>query len=132
MKYNKLDEYDLLEQLRFKEDGSLEVDANQSNAFTISAIDLKGKFTDVASLFPTVVFYDRYPIGDPQRISKPLNYVASWFGFVHCKLQPPRGPHLPMLPYKQKTKQAHKLLFGLCRNSQRPEAKCINRPILVS
>src|SRR5829696_8508804 len=31
------------------------------------------------------------------------------------KRLPPRGLYLPLLPYKQKTKGAHKLLFGLCR-----------------
>src|SRR5829696_6514660 len=31
------------------------------------------------------------------------------------KRLPPRGLYLPLLPYKQKTKGSHKLLFGLCR-----------------
>jgi hypothetical protein len=38
----------------------------------------KGKYIDVVSLYPTVTFYDKYPIGHPKRISKPLNYDPNW------------------------------------------------------
>jgi hypothetical protein len=34
---------------------------------------------------------------------------------MRCKLLPPRGLYHPVLPYEQKSKCAHKLLFGLCR-----------------
>jgi len=54
-------------------------------------------------------------IGHPERISKPEQYDMTWFDLVYCKILPPRGLYLPVLPYKQKTKQATKLLFGLCR-----------------
>ena len=76
---------------------------------------VKGKYIDVVSLYPTVMYYDRYPTGHPERILKPEQYDMNWFGFVYCKILDPRGLYLPVLPYKQKTKQATKLLFGLCR-----------------
>ena len=83
----------------------------------------QGKYIDVVSLYPTVMYYDEYPVGYPKRIEKPDNYDDKWFGFVHCKVLPPRGLYLPVLPYKQKTKQAHKLMFGLCRT-------CMDRLII--
>ena len=86
---------------------------------------LKGKYIDVVSLYPTVMYYDRYPVGHPARISKPDKYNTNWFGFIYCKILPPRGLYLPVLPYKQKIQQATKLLFGLCRACMsRTGAKC--------
>ena len=56
---------------------------------------------------------------------KPTQYNDSWFGFIYCKVLPPRCLYLPMLPYKQKTKQSQKLLFGLCRTcTSRIDAIC--------
>ena len=57
---------------------------------------------------------------------KPDTYDRNWFGFIKCKVIPPRGLYLPILPYKQRCKQnAHKLLFGLCRTCMaRINAKC--------
>lgn len=75
----------------------------------------KGRYIDVVSLYPTVMYYDRYPVGYPKKILKPMNYDHSWFGFVHCKVIPPRGLFMPVLPYRQVTNGAHKLVFGLCR-----------------
>ena len=75
----------------------------------------KGRYIDVVSLYPTVMYFDKYPVGHLIKIIKPQSYNDSWFGFVYCKILPPRGLYQPVLPYKQKTKQAHKLLFGLCR-----------------
>jgi hypothetical protein len=84
-----------------------------------------GKYIDVVSLYPTVMYFDKYPTDHPKKISKPQNFDPNWFGFVYCKVNPPRGLYLPVLPYKQKTKQAHKLLFGLCRTCmERIDMKC--------
>jgi len=86
---------------------------------------VKGEYIDVVSLYPTVMYYDRYPVGHPTRISKADKYDNDWFGFIYCKILPPRGLYLPVLPCKQKTKQATKLLFGLCKSCMsRTGAKC--------
>ena len=84
----------------------------------------KGRYVDFVSLYPWVNYYRKYPIGHHTKIVKP-NKVATdwnksfleskWFGIMKCKVLPPRGLYLPLLPHKQKTKGAHKLLFGLCR-----------------
>src|SRR5207244_7501514 len=85
----------------------------------------KGKYIDIVSLYPTVMYYDKYPVGHPTKIIKPQFYDPKWFGFIYCKILPPRGLYLPVLPYKQKAKQSHKLLFGLCRSCmQNIELKC--------
>jgi len=72
----------------------------------------KCKYNDAVSLYPTVMFYDKYPVGHPIKIQKPTAYNPEWFGFVYCRVLPPRNLYLPVSPFKQKTKQAHKLLFG--------------------
>ena len=76
----------------------------------------KGRYIDVVSLYPTVIYYDTYPIGHPDKIVKPKHYDPKWFGFIYCKMLPARNLYHPVLPYKQKAKQGHKLLFGLCRS----------------
>ena len=71
------------------------------------------------------MYYDEYPVGHPTKIIKPQSYDKSWFGFIYGKILPPRGLYQPVLPHKQTTKQAHKLLFGLCRTCmQTIELKC--------
>jgi len=86
---------------------------------------VKGKYIDVVNLYPTVMYYDRYPVGHPKRISKPEEYDVNWLGLVYCKILPPTGLYLPVLPCKQKTEEATKLLFGLFRTCMvRIDAKC--------
>ena len=93
--------------------------------YDFKAKNQKGRYIDVVSLYPTVMYYDKYPIGHPTKIVKPDAYDPNWFGFVYCKILPPRGLYHPVLPYKQKTKQAHKLLFGLCKMCmQNIDLKC--------
>ena len=94
-----------------------------------------GKYIDVCSLYPTVMYYDEYPVGHPNKIVKPkrkngfgvdeVYYDENWFGLMHCKMLPPKGLYIPVLPYKQKTIDAHKLMFGLCKKCmEKCEVKC--------
>jgi len=39
----------------------------------------RGKYIDVVSLYPTVMYYDRYPIGHPAKICKPEQHDYNWF-----------------------------------------------------
>ena len=86
--------------------------------------NLKGKYVDFCSLYPTVNKYCEYPIGHPityYNISIDEYLKNKYFGIVKCKILPPRGLYHPVLPYKQLTSDnTHKLLFGLCRT-------CMNR-----
>ena len=129
MKNTALDEYDLVEPPKIREC------FYRGRCEPVKLIyDFKkkpgecGKYIDVVSLYPTVMYNDRYPIGHPQKILKPETYDSNWFGFMYCKVLPPRGLYLPVLPYKQPTKQGHKLIFGLCRTCMGTiNAKCYHQ-----
>tara|TARA_A100000171_G_scaffold37544_1_gene36590 strand:- start:737 stop:4729 length:3993 start_codon:yes stop_codon:yes gene_type:complete len=78
-----------------------------------------GKYADVTSLYPTVQFYDEYPLGHPiiydskyinqnyQKVLKNLLH-KKYFGFIHCKLNPPKDLYHPVLAHK-----GEKLVFDL-------------------
>jgi G:T-mismatch repair DNA endonuclease (very short patch repair protein) len=71
MKAVTLDEYDLVQPPKLREafyGGRCEPikliqDFKNNNE--------KGKYIDVVSLYPTVMYYDRYPVGHPIKINKP-------------------------------------------------------------
>jgi hypothetical protein len=50
----------------------------------------KIRHIDVCSLYPTVMFYDSFPVGHPVKIYNPEVYNSDWFGFVKCKVITPR------------------------------------------
>lgn len=81
--------------------------------------DLKGRYVDFCSLYPSVNKYCKYPIGHPityTDISVDDYIKNNYFGIMKCKILPPKGLYHPVLPYKQSTSDnTHKLLFGLCR-----------------
>jgi len=126
MKNITLNEYDLVEPPKIRQDGFHGGRCEPIKLiYDLKNKELKGKYIDVVSLYPTVMYYDRYPTGHPIKVSKPKQYDNNWFGLVYCKVLPPRNLYLPVLPYKQKTKQTSKLLFGLCRCCMaRIDAKC--------
>ena len=75
----------------------------------------RGRYVDFVSLYPTVQFFKEYPIKHPTKIFTPEEYEEKWFGFVKCKVLPPRGLYHPVLPVKIKCGDAEKLLFPLCK-----------------
>ncbi len=75
----------------------------------------KGRYVDFVSLYPTVQFYKKYPVGHPRKIFNPESVDRSWFGLVKCKVLPPRGLYHPVLPVKTMCGNAEKLLFPLCK-----------------
>ncbi|VDI68753.1 Hypothetical predicted protein [Mytilus galloprovincialis] len=84
--------------------------------------DLKGRYVDFCSLYPSVNKYCKYPIGHPITYTDISvdDYIKNphrnYFGIMKCKILPPKGLYHPVLPYKQSTSDnTHKLLFGLCR-----------------
>jgi len=117
---------DVVEPPRIRDDGFHEGRCEPVKLiYDFKSKGIKGKYIDVVSLYPTAMYYDRYPIGHPTRISKPVKYDNDWFGFIYCEILPPRSLYLPVLPYKQKIKQATKLLFRLCKSCMsRTGAKC--------
>ena len=115
MKNTTLTEYDLIESPKIRDSFFGGRTEPFKLIYDFKEKQEKGRYIDVCSLYPTVMYYDRYPIGHPEKIIKPNDHDPNWFGFIYCKVLPPRGLYLPVLPYKQKSKDAHKLLFGLCR-----------------
>ena len=73
-----------------------------------------GKYVDFCSLYPTVQFYKKYPIGHPKKIIAPEKYDKKWYGLIKCKVSPPRELYHPVLPHKIKCDKAYKLMFPLC------------------
>ncbi|KAK7598318.1 hypothetical protein V9T40_006553 [Parthenolecanium corni] len=76
--------------------------------------ELVGKYADVVSLYPSVMYYDYYPIGHPRKILRPSKYDQKWFGIIKCKVLPPKDLYIPVLPVRVKMDKAEKLVFPLC------------------
>ena len=74
------------------------------------------KYVDFTSLYPWVNKYAKYPTRHPEVITKEFKAdIFEYFGFVKCKVSPPRLLYHPVLPYRSEGK----LLFPLC-------AKCVD------
>ena len=70
-------------------------------------------YVDFTSLYPFVLKCREYPCGHPQVITENFNYnIDDYFGFITCRIQPPKQLDLPCLPVKA----CGKLLFPLCRS----------------
>jgi G:T-mismatch repair DNA endonuclease (very short patch repair protein) len=84
---------------------------------TTKLLYTKGKlrYIDVNSMYPAVMFYERYPTGHQRMIKSPKEYDKSWFGLIKSKVIPPRGLYHPVLPVKMKIDGEIKLVFTLCR-----------------
>ena len=86
-----------------------------------------GCYLDFCSLYPTVQYYQKYPIGHPTKIFNPEKHDVSWYGLIKCKVVPLRKLYHPVLP--QRIKVVHKeeegkekksivyekLIFTLCK-----------------
>ncbi|XP_028132068.1 uncharacterized protein LOC114327599 [Diabrotica virgifera virgifera] len=81
----------------------------RTNAIKLKVTDKKLRYIDIVSLYPTVQYYDSYPVGHPVKIYAPESYDPTWFGLVHCQILPPYDLYHPVLPIK-----TDKLMFPLC------------------
>lgn len=70
----------------------------------------KIKYIDYTSLYPYIQKYGIYPIGHPEIITENIDYGTSYFGIIKCRILPPRGLYIPVLPLRVN----NKLLFPLC------------------
>ena len=70
-----------------------------------------GRYVDICSLYPTVNYYDEYPVDHPVQIKKNFQDLSKkpYFGFIKCKVTPPKGLYHPVLPRKRDGK----LIFDL-------------------
>ena len=86
-----------------------------------------GRYVDFCSLYPTVQYYKKYPIGHPVKIHNPKKYSkTSWYGLIKCKVLPPRKLYHPVLPQRIKVDSYEKLIFTLCKKcaETRNQSKC--------
>ena len=86
-----------------------------------------GRYVDFFSLYPTVQYYQKYPIGHPTKIFNSEKHDVSWYGLIKCKVVPSKTLYHPVLP--QRIKVVHeekerkkkrsiayeKLVFTLCK-----------------
>jgi hypothetical protein len=66
---------------------------------------------DVTSLYPYINKTGKIPIGHPQIVTEGFTDIQQYEGLIKCKILPPRGLYIPVLPVKMN----NKLLFPLCR-----------------
>ena len=85
-----------------------------------------GRYVDFCSLYPTVQYYQKYPISHPTKIHNPEKYCKSWYGLIKCKVVPPRKLYHPVLPQRIKVDSYEKLVFTLCKTcaETRNQNKC--------
>ena len=85
-----------------------------------------GRYVDFCSLYPTVQYYQKYPVGHPTKIFNPEKYDKSWYGLIKCKVVPPRKLYHPVLPQRIKVDSYEKLVFTLCKTcaETRNQNKC--------
>ena len=74
-----------------------------------------GRYVDFCSLYPTVQYYQKYPIGHPTKIFNPEKHDKSWYGLIKCKVVSPRKLYHPVLPQRIKVDSYEKLVFTLCK-----------------
>jgi len=68
-------------------------------------------YVDFTSLYPYVQKYCKFPVGHPKIITKDFGNPLEYFGLIKCRIHPPRGLYIPVLPCKLN----NKLVFALCR-----------------
>jgi hypothetical protein len=81
----------------------------RENASNLKVQNKMLRYMDVCSLYPTVQYFDYYPVGHPKKIYKPKKYDKDWYGLIRCKILPPRKLYHPVLPIRK-----GKLIFTLC------------------
>ena len=75
-----------------------------------------GRYVDFCSLYPTVQYYQKYPIGHPTKMFNPEKYDKSWYGLIKCKVVPPRKLYHPVLPQRIKVDSYEKLVLHIVQN----------------
>ena len=85
-----------------------------------------GRYVDFCSLYPTVQYYQKYPIGHPTKIFNPEKHDRSWYGLIKCKMIAPRKLYHAVLPQRIKVDNYEKLIFTLCKRcaETRNQNKC--------
>ena len=67
-----------------------------------------GVYSDITSLYPSVNYFDDYPIGHPIEITENFGDPTKYFGFIEAYVIPPKDLYFPVLAEK-----GEKLIFDL-------------------
>ncbi|OOY33750.1 hypothetical protein BOV88_13605 [Solemya velum gill symbiont] len=68
-------------------------------------------YYDVTSLYPWVNKTGKVPLGHPHIVTENFEDIQNYEGLVKCRVLPPKGLYIPVLPYRSNGK----LKFPLCR-----------------
>ncbi|XP_054158248.1 uncharacterized protein LOC128956547 [Oppia nitens] len=75
-------------------------------------INIREAFFDVTSLYPYVLSKRLFPIGHPSVLTDFINTsIDNYFGFIKCRVIPPKQLYIPILPVRYNGK----LYFPLCK-----------------
>ena len=80
-------------------------------AFTLFQKDQDISYVDVTSLYSYINKTGKIPIGHLEIVTEGFTDIQQYEGLIKCKIFPPRGLYIPVLPVKMN----NKLLFTLCR-----------------
>ena len=69
------------------------------------------KYYDVTSLYPFVNKTGKIPLGHPDIITENFDSIDNYEGLIKCKILPPKGLYMPVLPARCRGK----LMFSLCQ-----------------
>jgi hypothetical protein len=89
----------------------------RTECFKLSCDETPIAYEDITSLYPWVNFTKKYPVGHPEILMHLIEDVDEYFGFIQCKILPPRDLYIPVLPVH--VGRVKKLVFPLCN-------KCAN------
>ncbi|MCW4344201.1 MAG: hypothetical protein N0E48_12745 [Candidatus Thiodiazotropha endolucinida] len=70
------------------------------------------RYFDVTSLYPFINKTGKIPLGHPEIITENFDSLEKYEGLIKCKILPPKGLYIPVLP----SKCNGKLMFSLCRS----------------
>jgi hypothetical protein len=87
----------------------------RTEAFTLFQKDQDISYVDVTSLYPYINKTGKIHIGHPEIVTAGFTDIQQYEGLIKCKILPPRGLYIPVLPVKMN----NKLLFTLCRTCKK-------------
>jgi hypothetical protein len=70
----------------------------RTEAFTLFQKDQNISYVDVTSLYPYINKTGKIPIGHPEIVIEGFIDIQQYEGFIKCKILPPRGLYIPVLP----------------------------------
>lgn len=68
------------------------------DTYAKSTEDTKIAYADFTSLYPSIQALAEYPIGVGRYIKENFSNINDYFGFIYCKVTPPKNLRIPVLP----------------------------------